>query len=124
LSTTADVEVTIDGVVIDPTDYTLNRPDGSIKFNTAPGVGTVVGASYTTLLPDAVAQATGLIATDLIGQSRIAARGLIGLQSIKVAEVAITALHPTRANTATRNGVTIPASAAAFLDSFALGSAA
>lgn len=121
---TADVEVEIDGVVVNPATYSTSATDGSITFDTAPAPGEVVTVSYTTTLPDAIAQATGLIATDLLAQARIAARGMIGLQSLKVAEVAITQMTGGSGEYVTRNGVRIPASAATFLSSFAIGSAA
>jgi hypothetical protein len=44
----------------------------------------------------------------------MAQRGMTGLQSIKVAEVALTALQPTQM--VTKNGATIPATAASLLD--------
>ena len=109
--------------VTQTTGYTVNTTDGSITFTTAPTPSQVVTVDYTATLPDAVAQATGLIATDMIGQSRIAARGLIGLQSLKVAEVAMSLMTP-RSSGTTRNGVTIPDAAAGLLAGFALGSAA
>lgn len=122
--TTADIEVQIDGAVIDTADYATNGPDGSITFSTAPAPGTEVTVSYTTTLPDAITQGTGLIAVDLLAQSRIAARGMIGLQSLKVAEIAMTQMGNNSGEYVTRNGIRIPASAAAFLGAFALGSSA
>lgn len=121
---TASIEVQIDGVVVDPANYSTNADDGSITFDTAPSPGTEVTAAYTTTLPDAISQATGLIAVDLLGQSRIAARGMVGIESMKVAEVAITQMKGTSDDYVVKNGVRIPAQAAAFLGSFALGSAA
>ncbi len=116
--------VYIDGTEVDPVDYTYNTDDGSITFNAGeePTVQSVVTVDYTYLLPDAISQATGIIATDLIAQSRIASRGMIGLQSIRVAEVAITALQPSQM--VTKNGVSIPASAANLLNGYTIGSAA
>lgn len=122
-----DVTVTVAGAEIDPTDYTVNLDDGSVTFASSvqPGPNEEVLASYSYTLPDSIATATGIIATDLMGQSRVAARGMLGLQSIRVAEVAITQMSPTAMGIGqTRNGVTIPASAAALLMPFALGTAA
>lgn len=115
--------VYVDGAEISPTDYTVNTDDGSINFAAAvtPTVQSVVTCDYTYLLPDAVSQATGIIATDLIGKARIAARGMIGLQSIKVAEVAISTMQPNRYSV--RNNVSIPAEAADLLAAFTTGSA-
>lgn len=121
---TADIEVQIDGVVVDPANYRTNAPDGSITFDTAPTPGQDVTVSYTTTLPDAITQATGLIAVDLLGQSRIAARGMVGIESLKVAEVAITQMKGTSDDYVTKNGTRIPAQAASFLGPFSHGSAA
>jgi hypothetical protein len=117
------VEVQIDGAV-ESSGYSVNLADGSITFVEAPAPDEVVSVSYVTTLPDAIAQATGLIAVDLLGQARIAARGMIGLQSIKVAEVALTQMHQSNGQYVARNGISIPSSAAAFLAPFAGGSAA
>jgi hypothetical protein len=116
------VEVAVDGTPVAAGDYTVNYDDGSVTFtdDAEPDPDTVVTADYTYLLPDAISQATGLVATYLLGQNRLAGRGMLGLQSIKVAEVAITAMQPT----VTRNGVTIPSDAAMLLGEFQIGSAA
>lgn len=114
--------VYIDGSEQDPGDYVINYDDGTVAFDTEPGVGTEITADYTYLAPDAVVQAIGLTATSLIGQSRLAGRGMIGLQSIRVAEVAITAMQPNRM--VTKNGASIPAEAADLLGGFVFGSAA
>lgn len=116
------VSVEIDGVVIDPANYTIRAADGAILFDSAPAPRTEVTASYTSLMPDQIAQATGLIATDMLGQARIAARGMIGLQSLKVAEVAITQMSTGGGRYSTRNGISIPDAAAQILAPFALGS--
>lgn len=120
-SATAPI-VYIDNVVVAPGDYNINTDDGSVLFDTAPTPGTTVTVDYTYTLPDAISQATGIIATALIAESRVAQRGMIGLQSLRVAEVAITALQPGQMTS--RNGVTIPASAASLLGGFTIGSAA
>ena len=117
-----DVTVEIDSVVIDPSDYTLNLADGTVTFTTAPAPNTEVSASYTYTLPTAIEQATAVIATDALGQARLAQRGMLGLQSLKVAEVAITQMSPSQMTS--RNGVTIPIAAAALLGGFVIGSVA
>ena len=122
--TAENIEVKIDGVVVSSSAYSTNGPDGSITFDTAPAPGTDVTVSYTTTLPDAIVQATGLVAVDLLGQSRIAARGMVGIESLKVAEVAITQMKGTGDDYVVKNGTRIPAQAAAFLGPYSLGSAA
>ena len=122
--TTAAITVKIDGVTKTvTTHYTTNAADGSITFVTAPTPAETVTVSYTTTLPDAITQATGLIAVDLLGQSRVAARGMVGIESMKVAEVAITQMRGTADDYVTKNGTRIPAQAATFLAPYALGSA-
>jgi hypothetical protein len=118
------VTVEVDGVEIDSSDYSVNADDGTINFadNVAPDPDQVATVSYTYTLPSAIETATAIIATDLLGQSRNAARGMIGLQSIRVAEVAITALQPSQM--ISKNGVSIPPQAATLLGGFAIGSVA
>lgn len=119
----AEVEVQIDGSVVDPSTYRVNRADGSIAFTAAPTPNTEVTVSYTATLPDAIAQATGIIATDLLAKSRNMAR-MPGLSSMKVAEISLTRLTGDRGRYTTKNGISIPEDAAVLLGSFALGSAA
>lgn len=116
------VTVEIDGVEVDPADYSYNTDDGTVTFATAPAPGEVATVSYVYTLPPAIEQATALIVTDMIGQARLATRGMTGLQSIRVAEVALTQMSPSQMST--KNGVSIPISAANFLAPFAIGSAA
>lgn len=97
--------------------WTANNDDGSILFASPP---TDPSVDYTYLCPDAVSQAVGIVATNLVGLSRNAARGMIGLQSIRVAEVALTQMQPSQM--LTRNGVSIPAAAADLLGAFTMGS--
>jgi hypothetical protein len=112
--------VYIDDAEQDPGDYVVNYDDGTVAFDTEPDVGTEVTADYTYLAPDAVVQAIGITATHLIGESRLASRGMIGLQSIRVAEVALTQMQPSQM--VTRNGSSIPAEAADLLGGFVFGS--
>ena len=122
---TTGVKVYVDGAeqtVV--TDYSINADDGSILFVDAsmPDIQSVVTADYTYTLHDAISQATGIIASDYIGDSRNAQRGLIGLQSLRVAEVAITQMSP--GMKVSKNGVTIPQDAANLLGKFVMHSAA
>lgn len=115
--------VYFDGTEVNVADYTVNYDDGMIAFSSGnePGVNVEVTADYTYTVPDAVVQAVGITATSLIGASRLAARGMAGLQSIKVAEVALTAFQPSQM--VTKNGATIPAEAASLLSGYTFGSA-
>lgn len=108
--------VYIDDTPVSTSNYTVNYDDGQITFTSAaaPTVGQVVTADYTYSCPSEVVDAIGLTATSLLGSARMASRGMTGLQSIKVAEVALTALQPSQM--VTKNGATIPAEAASLLD--------
>lgn len=106
--------------VVQTTGYTVDYDDGVITFDVAPDVGVEVTADYTYTAPDPVVQAIGLTATSLMGNARMAQRGMTGLQSIKVAEVALTALQPSQM--VTKNGATIPAEAASLVDGYVFGS--
>jgi hypothetical protein len=119
-----DVTVEVAGVEIDPADFTYNTDDGTVTFTDAaePEPDDVATVSYTYTLPSPFETATAIIATDMLGQARLAQRGMIGLQSIRVAEVAITQMNP--GQMVTKNGVTIPAAAASLLSGFAIGSVA
>ena len=119
-----DLTVKVAGVEIDPSDYIFNTDDGTVTFSDAaePEPDDVATVSYTYTLPSAFEAATAIIATDSLGQARIAQRGMIGLQSIRVAEVALTQMSP--GQMVTKNGVTIPAAAASLLAGFAIGSVA
>lgn len=120
-----DVTVTVDNIEIDPADYTVREDDGSVTFNDGeePSVNSEVLANYTYTLPQQVPDAVGLIATDLMGSSAIARRGMIGLSSLKVAEVTLTQMQGSPSGQRVeRNGISIPAAAAQLLAPFALGS--
>jgi len=115
-------DVYFDDQLVDPGDYVVDYDDGTITFTlqTAPDPGVTVTADYTYLAPSEVVDAIGLTATALIGSSRMAQRGMAGLQSIRVAEVALTALQPSQL--VTKNGASIPAEAASLVDGYVFGS--
>jgi hypothetical protein len=117
-----DVTVSVAGSEIDPSDYTINTDDGSILFGQSvePGADDEVLASYAYVLPQQVSDAVSLIATGLMGSSAIARRGMIGLSSLKVAEVSMS-LMPGGNSYVSKGGVTIPAQAAALLEPFSNG---
>lgn len=118
----AGVTVSIDGTP-QTTGFTVNATDGSVTFTTAPSPGQEVTASYTALLPQAVEQATGIVATDLIGKARNTQR-MPGLSSMKVAEISLTRQMGDRGRYVTKNGVSIPEDAAVLLGTVNRGKAA
>lgn len=84
--TDEDIQLTKDGVVVDPDDYEVDLDEGIVTPDT-PATSEVWRVSYHYKLPPGVAQATSLVTTDLSGAVRIAEAGLLGLSGIKVEEV-------------------------------------
>lgn len=119
---TIDPVIYFDDQIVGSADYVVNEDNGQVTFTTAPSPGVEVTADYTYTVPSEIVDAIGLTATALLAQSRIAGRGMIGMQSIKVAEVALTAFAPSQM--ATRNGASIPLEAADLLSSYSFGSIA
>lgn len=119
----ASVSVEADGVAVSASDYTLSAADGSVLFKAAPDPGVEVTASYTALVPEAVEQATGIIAADLIAKARSTQR-MPGLSSMKVAEITLTRMAADRGRYATRGGLSIPEDAAILLGGVNRGRAA
>lgn len=74
--------------VIDATP-TVNRTEGTVTYSSANSASDVITATYSYPLPAAIAEATGVIASDFISEQSLIAKGLGGVQSIKVAEVEI-----------------------------------
>ena len=72
------------------TGYALDYNEGTVQFNDLLAANDVVTLDYNHTLPTAIAGATGAIATHMIGQSKLAAKGMVGIGSLKVAEVSIT----------------------------------
>lgn len=83
--TDADVTVKVDGVTT--TDYTLNRTEGQVIFTDVQDSSAEITVSYTHKMDFAIAMATGIIVTDLLGYSNINASGLGGLSGIRVEEI-------------------------------------
>ena len=81
----ADVTVKVDGVTT--TDYTLNRTEGQVIFTNVQDSSAEITVSYTHKMDFAIAMATGIIVTDLLGYSNINASGLGGLSGIRVEEI-------------------------------------
>lgn len=79
--TDADAEIKVDGVAM-TTGFTINRTEGWVQFDSAPGS---VTASYHHKLPVEIRDATGLIASHLIERANVAGSGLSELQSIDIA---------------------------------------
>jgi hypothetical protein len=121
--TGSPVEVTVDGVIADPASYSVRHADGSVLFTTRPPAQAEVSATYTSLIPAAVEQATAVVAADLVGKARNTQR-MPGLSSMKVAEITLERLTGDRGRYVTRNGISIPEDAAVLLGNVNRGKAA
>lgn len=117
------VSVTVNGATADPSTYAVLAADGAVRFTTAPAAQAEVAASYTSLIPPAVEQATAIVAADLVGKARNTAR-MPGLSSVKVAEITLTRMAGDRGRYTTRNGISIPEDAAVLLGQVNRGKAA
>lgn len=84
----ADPEIKVDGVVVN-SGFTVDLDEGEVTFDVAQSATARVTASYSYTLPDAFPEATGIVATQLLGEGSLAAKGMSGLSSLKVAEVAL-----------------------------------
>jgi hypothetical protein len=120
--TTVVPVVYLNGVVANPSTYVVDYSDGVIDFTSGPATGAQVSADYTYTVPSPVVDAIGVTTTALLGKARLAARGMIGLSSLRVAEITLTQMSP--AQMQTRNGATIPEEAAELLGNYVMGSAA
>jgi len=120
-------EIKINGTVVESGDVDPDDPMATVDFEIFPTEGEVlfveprpatdvVTASYTYTLPDAIAEATGITATHLLGERALAAKGMAGLSSIKVAEVALARTNRGLLGLEQRD--VIPADAASLLDPF------
>lgn len=67
-------------------DYTVDYTEGEVTVSNYDSA-TSYTASYFYPLPEAIARASSLILNDVVGQTSIAAAGLLGLSGIKVEEV-------------------------------------
>jgi len=84
--TDEEVILKMNGSVVAAGNYVVDYIEGWITPTTPPA-GEVYQISYHHRVPAGVALATGWVTTDLIGQSNIAAAGMLGLSGIKVEEV-------------------------------------
>jgi hypothetical protein len=96
------------------TGFALDYNEGVVVFDDMPAATDTVTLDYNHTLPNAIASATGSIATHMIGESRFAARGMVGVGRIKVAEVEISRSAPVRG----RDDDAIPDEAASLLEPY------
>jgi hypothetical protein len=85
-----DVAVYLNGTLLtETTDYTLDRDAGLVTLVAEFDLDDVVTADYSHKLPWEIRDATGLVATQLLGNRAIVAAGMQGISGIKIEEVEI-----------------------------------
>jgi len=120
-SWTTDPEpiIYVDGAV-QTADFTIDYEEGEVTFDDPQTATAKITADYTYTLPDPISEATGLIATASLGERHLAAIGMSGLSSFKVAEVAFA--RSNRGVFGLEQASTIPPAAASLLDPYAFRS--
>ena len=88
-TSTDDVTVYLNGVELDPGDYTVDLDEGTVTLDAAFDLDDVVTADYTHKLPWEIRDAVGLVTTQLLGNKAIVEAGMQGISGIKVEEVEI-----------------------------------
>jgi hypothetical protein len=106
-----DVVVVKNGLTLS-SGYTLDRYEGTVALDTPADEGDEFVVSYVHTLPTAIAHATGILVTEMLGASSIAKAGLYGLSGIRVKEVEL------RQSKASFLGTGMSPLASAFLDPY------
>jgi len=88
-----DVVVKVDGVVT-TTGFTIDRTEGTVRFDENQPADTVISVSYGYSLPNEVSQATGITVARYIGDSELIAKGMSGVQALRVGEISIERFNP------------------------------
>lgn len=111
----ADVEITVDGATPGPGTYSINRDSGIVKFTSSQSAEAEVRASYTYRCPREVVRASALTAVALIGESRLTAKGMAGIESLRVEEVELRRIG---SRSGAEKGHDLPAAAQTLLQGF------
>lgn len=82
-----DIAVYVNGTLSNPTDYSLDRVEGTVTFNTGLAPDDAVTADYTYPLPYNIPRAVALIASNSVSERDLIAKGMGVLSSIQVEEV-------------------------------------
>lgn len=88
--------VKVDGTTLAAVKYSVDYDEGTITILDNDDAGAVVTASYTTTLPRAISYATGILASEALGDREMRERGMTGLRSIQVGEISIEKDQPMR----------------------------
>jgi hypothetical protein len=83
------VKVYVNGVEV-TTGFTLDMTEGTVVFDESLTADDVVTIDYQHKLPWEIRDAVGIIATHLFGEREKQARGMMGVKTLKVAEITIT----------------------------------
>ena len=111
--------VYVDGVA-QTTGFTIDTEEGEVTFDDPQPATAKVTADYTYTLPDAISEATGIIANAALGERALAAIGMTGLSSFKVAEVALARTN--RGQFGIEQQSHVPPAAASLLDTYSFKS--
>ena len=74
--------------------WTADKTEGTIVFDSAQNAEAIITASYGYTMPNEVSQATGVTVADYIGQRDLVAKGMSGVQSLRVGEISIERPRP------------------------------
>lgn len=106
-------------VIVLASDYTIDYTEGTVLFTTPLAADDVVTASYTYTLPWQIAQATGIIAAEDLGESGLRGKGMAGVDHLTVGEISIRRSSPLGQRGGTMVAETVPIKAQTLLDGFA-----
>lgn len=112
----ADIEISVDGSVkTEVTDFTVDREDGFVHFESALDADKVVRASYVARLPRDIARANALAAVGFIGEARLASINMTGIESMKAEELEIRRIG---SRSGAEKGIALPAAAQSLLSGY------
>lgn len=109
------VEVKVNGAVVASSEYTVDRTEGTIEFDSGQAADSVVTASYGYTMPQEIGVATGLIAHDMLNEKALHDKGMGGLRSLTVGEIKIDRGFRWEGAGAKDGGIKIPADAEGYL---------
>lgn len=89
--------------------FTIDYDEGTVNFTSNQSPDVVFRASFTTKLPPGIAEATGILAAESVGNHEVRERGMSGLRSIRVGEIAIEKDVQTRGGTTTLSPAVVEA---------------
>lgn len=85
---TSNQDVSVNGVP-QTVGFTVDTAEGTVTFATPLAPDDTVTASYIYPLPSALAQATGMVTADILGERLLAAKDMLGVAEITAGEITI-----------------------------------